>query len=202
MKLKGISLFLLLCYLAILSHDIVPHVHHSECRVALSLLHANQEVHHSWATHSEKSASVVEKCPHPHSTHYHNHHDHHQHDPHHHEGQTNLALQQTNNTATCSEKPALNLLNLPYEYGNHGHSFPLHHHVSPDNEFEYLRLRTTINESFPGSSLLVFFTLTQPPTTELLPPKPVIRYFDYPFLISGNLLEPGATGLRGPPAFA
>jgi len=199
-KLKGISLFLLLCYLAILSHDIVPHVHHSECRVALSLLHANQEVHHSWATRSEKSASVIEKYLHAHS--HHNHDHHHHHDPHHHEGQSNLALHQHSNAEVGTENLALDLLIVQYEPGNHEHSFPLHHHVSPDNEFEYLRLRTTINESFPGSSLLVFYTLTQPPTTELLPPKPVIRYFDYPFLISGSLPDPGATGVRGPPAFA
>lgn len=202
MKLKGISLLLLVCYLAILSHNMVPHVHHSECRVKLSLHHANQEVHHSAATHSENSASDIEKCPHPHSHHSHDHHHHGSQHTHNHDEHTNLALQQHSNAATFSEKPAINLLTLPYEHGNHGHGFPLHHHVSPDNEFDYLRLKTAFSASSSGSPLPAFYALLQPLRNELLPPKPVIRYFDYPFLISSSLFEPGATGMRGPPSIA
>ena len=82
----------------------------------------------------------------------------------------------------------------------HNHTFPFHHHISPTNDFDYVRIRLIRNIVFHFPLLTVlnsFFdtSLSEPPELDF------IRFTDKPFLIT-TIFEPGAIGLRAPPSIA
>lgn len=82
----------------------------------------------------------------------------------------------------------------------HSHGFPFHHHISPTNDFDYLRMNLLRNVVFDFPLLTVlksFFdeSLSEPPELDF------IRFTDKPFYITAKF-EPGAIGLRAPPSIA
>lgn len=82
----------------------------------------------------------------------------------------------------------------------HNHTFPFHHHISPTNDFDYLRIELIRNIVFNLPLLTIldsYFdtSLSEPPELDF------IRFTDKPFLIT-TIFEPGAIGLRAPPSIA
>ncbi len=83
---------------------------------------------------------------------------------------------------------------------SHHHNFPLHHHNLAGKEQDYLRaeFKRVCNPNL--RFIAVLFTLNNlnlPPTPEL----DFVRFTEIPFFIKSSH-EPGATGLRAPPAIA
>jgi len=79
--------------------------------------------------------------------------------------------------------------------------FPLHHHhISPTNDFDYLRMNVIRDVVFNFHLLAVINTFFQTVLSE--PPElDFIRFTEKPFYITARF-EPGAIGLRAPPSFA
>ena len=154
-KRKIYAILLLLSFLVVLTHDIIPHHHHDCDTDALSSSHNHDEkyAHHEIA-------------------------DHHHNDEEH----------QNHNVSDDAEK-------------EHNHTFPLHHHISPTNDFDYLRneLIRIIAFNLP---LLAFLNFSSDTSLSEPPEICILQLFtDKPFFISA-LFKPGAIGLRAPPSIA
>jgi len=199
-KLKAYSLTLLLAYLAILCHNVVPHYHH----VMSGGVYSVQHVHHHGQTHNHASEILNNHTDnyHDHGKHHHSHsHDH----PHEHPHPT---YSPNDVTADNSQVSSLYTHSLSDEHvtvsqpeNNHPHGFPWHHHISPANDFNYLRLVIKFISSSPDFSLLAFYH-DGDSCKAILPLLAQRRWcYEYPFLIFSRY-EPGATGLRGPPSIA
>ncbi|HSV87309.1 MAG TPA: hypothetical protein VLH61_01575, partial [Bacteroidales bacterium] len=194
--------------MAILCHDMVPHVHHSDCRVTLSMLH------YHYRSHQLYTASHYH--PHGHN-HYHSHYYPHYHD-HQHDYSENYDFHHSNH----HDHKGTHKHSLPYHIGSvslharnyesaqfpvadeeqgHSHGFPLHHHGSPANDYDYLRLKIQFVVSTIDQQPLLLYQGRESENSLVLPCLFTIRCYDYPFLIRFHF-EPGATSLRGPPAIA
>jgi hypothetical protein len=79
-------------------------------------------------------------------------------------------------------------------------SFPFHHHISPTNDYDYLRIKLNTKITVNVTLLLVLNSYSD---TSLYksPELDFSRFTDKPFHIS-SIFEPGATGLRAPPSVA
>lgn len=82
----------------------------------------------------------------------------------------------------------------------HNHTFPFHHHISPTNDFDYLRFGSLRNIVFNLSLFTVLNSFANSSISE--PPElGFIRFTDKPFFVT-TIFEPGAIGLRAPPSIA
>lgn len=196
-KLKAYSLTLLLAYLAILCHNVVPHYHH----VISGGVHNVQHVHNLGHTQHQTSEGYNN---HQHNYHDHGYHHHSHEHPHEHPHPKNPnAVTAYNNQVTSLYTHSLadDHVTVSQPENNHSHGFPWHHHISPANEFNYLRLINKFISSSPDFSLLAFFN-DGDSCKAIVPLLEQRRWcYEYPFLIYSRY-EPGATGLRGPPSIA
>jgi len=193
--------------MAILCHNVVPHYHHDKGDDGFSIAH----FHHSTHSHTHQH-------PHTHSheqerEHYHYHYHYHTH------GNSHYHSHPTTESPVFEEHFSGSITNyltgldfVDYQsyfdkitqsipIGAHSHGFPWHHHISPFNDFNYLRTAIKCVSASPDFSLWSLYGIYEVEKPHV-PFSELRRWqYDYPFLIF-SCFEPGATSLRGPPSVA
>ena len=189
--------------MAILCHNVVPHYHHDKGDDGFSIAY----FHHSKHSHRHQ---------HPHT---HSHEQEREHYHYHTHGNSHYHSHPTTESPVFEEHFSGSITNyltgsdfVDYQsyfdkitqsipVGAHSHGFPWHHHISPSNDFNYLRTAIKSVSASPDFSLWSLYGIYEVEKPHV-PFSELRRWqYDYPFLIF-SCFEPGATSLRGPPSVA